>query len=328
VKSNPEDCSDDTVARARQGALTPAEWRGFAIHLAACASCRITWRLMTDFEQSAAVRPRDELIIGRAAEAALAGLHHRRSHAIRVAAAAAVVLLIAGAASGAVILRVRHLADIAERSQAARPGSAKSRGPATPLAARPAAEEPAVSAAPEPSPSSPPAPQSPAPLTRPAPFPSPAAERTAGAESLVAASAPNRPISRRASSRPEDASALFARAVREREQGRASAAIATFRSLQRRFPQTPQALLSLVSLAVLSLDSGDAGAALTAFDAYLAAAPSGTLVPEALLGKARALAALDRRAEAEAVLRELARGYPDSPYARQSIGKHTGGQPP
>jgi TolA-binding protein len=98
--------------------------------------------------------------------------------------------------------------------------------------------------------------------------------------------------------------------------------------LQGRFSQTPQALLSWVSLADLLLGTGDAGSALVAFDTYLAAAPSGALVPEALLGKARALRALGRASEADAVWREISRRYPESPYVGRRIGTRTGSDAP
>jgi TolA-binding protein len=124
----------------------------------------------------------------------------------------------------------------------------------------------------------------------------------------------------------EGAPAIFARAVKEREQGRTSDAIATFRSLQRRFPGTPQAEVSLVSLADLTLASGDATTALEAFDTYLAVAPSGPLATEALLGKTRALGALGRSREADAARAELSRRYPGSPYARPVTGRHIGGE--
>jgi TolA-binding protein len=98
--------------------------------------------------------------------------------------------------------------------------------------------------------------------------------------------------------------------------------------LQRRFSQTPQAVLSLVSLADLLLGTGEPAPALVAFEEYLAAAPSGTLAPEALLGKARALSALGRAAEADGVWREIARRYPDSPYVGRRSGTRTGGNTP
>src|SRR5204862_5305247 len=54
----------------------------------------------------------------------------------------------------------------------------------------------------------------------------------------------------------EDADAVFARAVKERAQGRTFDAIATFRSLQDRFPDSPPAIVSRVSLGDLLLDRG------------------------------------------------------------------------
>ena len=322
MMSIPQACADDRVARARQGALSAGEWQEFATHLATCADCRITWRLMLDFEQSAAPTPGDECILGRAAKLALAGSRGRRVHSFRVGVAAAVTLFVAGVASGALLLRVRHLAVSTVLTDSARSAGTKARARAAVVTEKSAALPTTEPAAIPPAPSGVArlpvagAPRSAHPSRK-------AIERAAG--HLVSASPP--PV---AIEPPlvEDASTLFARAVREREQGRTSIAIATFRSLQRRFPQTPQAVLSLVSLADLSLGTGDAATALAAFEEYLAAAPSGALLPEALLGKARALSALGRAREADAVWREIARRYPDSPYAGRRIGTRAGGDTP
>jgi TolA-binding protein len=110
----------------------------------------------------------------------------------------------------------------------------------------------------------------------------------------------------------------FSRAVAARQQGRLRNAIDAFRALQSRFPETPEALVSWVSLGDLHLRTGDAVEALAAFGAYLRSSPSGILVPEALAGKARALAVLGRRQESEGLWNELARRFPGSPYAQRA----------
>ena len=53
-------------------------------------------------------------------------------------------------------------------------------------------------------------------------------------------------------------------------------------------------------------------------DEYLAASPTGTLAPEALFGKARALEALGKRDDARRVWARLLASYPDSVYAAQA----------
>ena len=304
MRAIPPSCSDDRAARARQGVLATAEWQEFAAHLATCADCRITWRLMVDFEQSAAPEPGDERILERAAKLALAGDLGRRVHGFRVGVAAAVTLVVAGAASGAMLLRNRHLATSPELTKPARSaGTRASRAAASP-AAQPVEADEHAHTSPK------------------------AIERANRHVAIVARNASPPAIAREPALPVEDAASLFARALSEREQGRTSVAAATFRSLQNRFSQTPQAVLSWVSLADLLLGTGDAGAALIAFDKYLAAAPSGTLVPEALLGKARALSALGRASEADAVWREISRRYPESPYVGRRIGTRPGSDTP
>ena len=328
MRSIPPSCSDGRVARARQGLLSPAEWQEFVAHLATCADCRITWRLMVDFEQSAAPAPGDERILGRAAKLALAGSLGRRAHGFRVGVAAAVTLVVAGAASGAMLLRDRHLATSPELAKPARSAGTRASRAAGSLAAQPVeSDEHAAFLTSEPTPALP-APVVVAQAPRSAHAPPKAMERATRHLAIVARQASPPAIAREPALPVEDAASLFARALSEREQGRTSVAAATFRSLQNRFSQTPQAVLSWVSLADLLLGTGDAGAALVAFDKYLAAAPSGTLVPEALLGKARALSALGRASEADAVWREISRRYPESPYVGRRVGTRPGSDTP
>jgi TolA-binding protein len=126
----------------------------------------------------------------------------------------------------------------------------------------------------------------------------------------------------------DDAAGVFAQAVAERQQGRAPMAIAAFRALQRRYPDSREATVSLVSLGDLLLGAGNPAEALLAFESYLLRAPAGTLVPEAMIGKARALAALGRTTEAASTWRAVVRQFPDSPYAQRALGVGTGGTSP
>jgi TolA-binding protein len=300
-------CSDDRAARARQGTLSAAEWQEYTTHLAACADCRVSWRVMIDFEQSAAPAPGDERLLERAARLALAGPRGRHVPVVRVGAAAAIILLVAGVASGTILLRARRAEISVAQSESAHGAHPRPR-----RAAVSSAIESVAAADPEALPTEVAAPSPPAPAAD-APAATVAAPKAAkrGGGHLVAAGG-----HAAAPQTGEDAVTLFARAVSEREQGRTFAALATFRSLQSRFPASPQAVLSLVSLADLALDTGDAATALMACEQYLAAAPSGTLVPEALVGRARALTSLGRAAEADVAWREIARRFPNSPYVR------------
>jgi len=302
-------CSHNRATRARQGALSATEWQEYAAHLAACADCRVAWRVMIDFEQSAAPVPGDERLLERAAKRALAGSRGRRVPAVRVGAAAAIILLVAGAASGAILLRVRHAEIPVANSDPAHPARMRARKAAASSAIQSgaAAESGAL-----PAPVLAPVPPAPAAVEAPGPAGAgPKAMKRAAGHLVAVADHTDAP-------QTEDAPSLFARAVSEREQGRMFAALATFRSLQSRFPRSPQAVLSLVSLADLALDTGDAASALVAFEQYLVAAPSGALVPEALVGRARALTSLGRAPEAAAVWREIASRFPNSPYVRGS----------
>jgi TolA-binding protein len=313
-------CVDDRVPRARRGALSPDEWQDFATHLAGCTDCRIAWRLAVDFDQSAAAEPLDERIIGRGVNAAMDTSPRARVGIVRFATAAAVLLAAAGVASGAMILHKRYVATAQDpvASPSARIG--KVRGPgasnATPLAASTAPTAVVENIPPAALPSLPMVTKSAPAQTAPPKHP----KQLASVVPVAQATSPLEP-----SPQVENASALFARAVAERKQGRVFAAVASFRSLERRFPDSTEAVVSLVSVGDLLLGADDAAQALIAFEGYLVRAPNGTLAPEAWVGKARALESLGRTEEAKAAWRELARQLPDSPYARRARDSRSGG---
>jgi TolA-binding protein len=119
----------------------------------------------------------------------------------------------------------------------------------------------------------------------------------------------------------DEAATLLERAVTARRDGHLQAAIGAFRRLQADFPGTPEGLVSQVSVGDLFLRLALPAEALAAFEAYLRAAPTGALVPEALAGRARALAALGRETESRATWRELARRF----SSQSSVGRRSGG---
>ena len=320
-------CCEDRVALARRGALSPLEWQDFATHLAVCVDCRVAWRLSMDFEHSAAARPGDERIVARGVKLALASSARPHPNLIRFAFAAAVVLVAASAASAALLLHVRHSGPAESphtpgkvrpaKSRGARSNGAMSQVPvaslATPAveipAAHPAPSQAAASAAPAATASaSPPVERANADSTaRPS-------QQVAALDPFERAGSPLSPPP--APPRREDAPGRFAQALAERQEGRGQTAIATFRRLQREFPDSLEATVSLVSLGDLLLGARREAEALLCFEAYLQRAPTGTLVPEAWIGKARALDALGRVAEARSAWNEIARRFPNAPYLR------------
>jgi len=89
----------------------------------------------------------------------------------------------------------------------------------------------------------------------------------------------------------ETAYGLLGQAMAERQQGRLQSAVLALRSLRREFPDSPEASVALVSLGNLLIDDDEATEALPLFQQYRQQSPNGALVPEAMAGQARALAA-------------------------------------
>ena len=118
-----------------------------------------------------------------------------------------------------------------------------------------------------------------------------------------------------AAPRVDPAAALFADANRARRDGNADRAVTLYRSLQSRYPASSESELSRALLAQLLLDRGSPEAALAGFDRYLAQdAP--VLGAEALVGRARALEQLGKKAQAAAAWREVQSRFPGSVHAR------------
>lgn len=94
------------------------------------------------------------------------------------------------------------------------------------------------------------------------------------------------------------------------ELGRANprAALALYEKLRASYPASSEAHTVLPTVGRLRLDLGDAVAALRAFDAYLAR--PGTLAPEALSGRIRALRALGQRSSERAAIAQYLARYP------------------
>jgi outer membrane protein assembly factor BamD (BamD/ComL family) len=108
---------------------------------------------------------------------------------------------------------------------------------------------------------------------------------------------------------------LFARANAARRAGAVSPALVLYRKLMTAFAGSREAQTSAVIVGRLLLDTqGSAAEALASFDRYAAEAPSGNLAEEALLGRAEALARLNRRADEAQALRALLERFPTTAY--------------
>jgi TolA-binding protein len=116
---------------------------------------------------------------------------------------------------------------------------------------------------------------------------------------------------------------ILARAQALRKQRDWSGAARAYRKLVQEFPRSGQARTARVSLGVIQLRHlGQPGKALRNFNAYLEAAPSGALAPEAIYGRASAFRAQGRTDLEAAALSDLVARFPGSiraPAARERL---------
>ena len=312
-------CPDDRLALAARGAIDAAEWETLRTHLDTCTDCTVAWIAARAFDGSAGAEPADERLVRGAARAALAtvGASSRPRRALRsaAAAAAAVILLATAASAGVFIGRRSQRAEVAvdHGTTAARDEGRDRRVPGS---------RPAPAIAPAPAPAATDAPVAPLPSAPSPPVASlPSAPSPRSSRAALGVGPPDGAVG------PSRARALFARATAARQAGRVSEAIALFQRLDAEWPQTPEAIVSRVSLGDLLAARGDAPGALASFDAYLGAAPTGPLVPEALAARARLLSRLGRTEEARRSWDELGRRFPDSPYLSRQHARGEGALP-
>ncbi|HEX6272235.1 MAG TPA: tetratricopeptide repeat protein, partial [Polyangiaceae bacterium] len=143
---------------------------------------------------------------------------------------------------------------------------------------------------------------------RPAPTPGPVAVAVVVAEK-------SEPRARPAS---DSAATLLKQASDARRAGDSERAIALYRRLEHEFPASAEAGLAALPLGGLLLDRGQARAALAEFDRHARSGSGGRLLPEALYGRGRALAALGNRSEERRTWTRLLAEFPESPYARHA----------
>ncbi len=167
------------------------------------------------------------------------------------------------------------------------------------------------------------APPAPSTTAAQAPEPTPAAAVVAPApapepepEPASSVAPPGKPAPSAAPATPS-AAELFARANAARRAKRDAEAVRLYRELQQRYPESREAQASRVTLGQLLLDRTDAKEALGEFDGYLSKS-GGPVSEEALVGRARALDKLGKRAEARAAWQELLKRYPNSVHATEA----------
>ena len=110
----------------------------------------------------------------------------------------------------------------------------------------------------------------------------------------------------------ETPSELFERANKARRGGDDATAQALYHRLVDAHPSSREAITSRVILGRMELARGAPAAALASFDAYLASERRGSLHEEALVGRARSLQTLGRRAEERAAWRTLLEQFPET----------------
>jgi TolA-binding protein len=112
----------------------------------------------------------------------------------------------------------------------------------------------------------------------------------------------------------ETPASLLRLAGEARGRGDVESASALYRRLQREYGDTREAAVSSVPWGGILLRQGQAERALEQFDRYLKTEPRGNLLPEALYGRGRALAALGRGADEKQTWRRLLSEMPGSAY--------------
>jgi TolA-binding protein len=280
------ECHSELVIRSRRGRLSQSEGLALRAHLAGCATCRLSRRVLSDFGEMSAVDHRDDVRIEGLASLARGWTkgrgrtRHPVARRFRFLAFAAGVALLAGSASAAIWLH----------HQPTPIAAAPKLLPLAPRTPAPRLETIARAAAPE---------REAVPELAPTPAPSPVRRR----DLRAATNAP----------RPSPA-LLLRRAGDAQRSGDLPAALARYHQLRRDYATSPEALLATVPLGKLLL-TRNPRAALVELDTYLRSAPSGALVPEALYGRARALETLGDAPRERQTWNRLLATFPDSAYA-------------
>jgi hypothetical protein len=293
------ECRGDLVARERRGELSDADRIALDAHLSACASCRMSRDIQSDFAADSAVEVDDAERIARMSSSARRWSQRRARpparwprRASRIKARTLMLsmgaLLIAGTAS-ATMWWWRATPQVSELRAETHTPVTSSRPRVFPRA-RARAPEPVVS--------------EPVAALEPAPAPPAEAYRRP------------RPHSRSVAVRtpPETPASLLRLASEARGRGDVDVASSLYRRLQREYGDTREAALSSVPWGGILLRQGQAERALEQFNRYLKTEPRGNLLPEALYGRGRAQASLGRSADEKQTWQRLLSETPGSAY--------------
>ncbi len=324
-----DECRGDLLARERRGELSGSDCLALRAHLAECSSCQVARRVFVDFEDVSGVDLRDGARIERMSSAARRWAHQRNRPVsrlwkgrgrLRALGLTACVLLIGGTSSATVwlwkgpaafrlysIMSGDLLPQVPVSRSSGRPSwregdsSAGTSIGLLPSAAIHAGFENAASGVGTP------------PATLPRAVQVTPSGAGAPARSLI------RSASRHSVRVVNELAATPASLLREagdrRREGDAERALRLYRRLQQDFPDSSEAVVSSVAIGGLLLDRKAPRFALAQFDAYLGSSRSGSLIPEALYGRGRALAALGDRQEERQSWERLLVNFPDSAYA-------------
>jgi hypothetical protein len=299
------ECRGDLVARERRGELSDTDRIALEAHLVACPSCRMSRDIQSDFAADSSVQVDDAERIARMSSAARRWSQRRarpparwprRSRRIktRTLMLSMGALLIAGTTASATMWWWRVTPHLPEP---------RAETHATVTSPRPRALPHARVRAPEPLAVEPLAALEPAP---------PAPESSPPAEAYRRPRPHSRALAVRTTS--ETPASLLRLAGEARGRGDVEGASTLYRRLQREYGDTREAALSSVPWGGLLLRQGQAERALEQFDHYLKTEPRGNLLPEALYGRGRALAALGRAADEKQTWRRLLSEMPGSAY--------------
>jgi TolA-binding protein len=273
-------CPDNLLVGMRRGTLSAEEQERLDAHLVQCASCRLTLAVGQDFDAALDTSAGDDLIAARIArDAGRRELAQRGRRARRLSSVAiAAIGVAAGAGLAAAAIGGFRLRAERVESPGVVPAKISTHAPAP----TPVHVEPS-----EP--------------------PLPAIEPNVEQRDAPPVTSP-----------PLSAAELFAKANASKSEGQGRRALSLYGELQKRYPGSAEAEVSHVSLGRVMLDLGQLSGALTQFNRYLSRKPGGSLVQEALFGKASALARLGRTEEERRTWETLLAQFPKSIYRERA----------
>lgn len=281
---HPEGLLDQAVS----GELTRTSESVLAEHLRTCRGCDVHLELA----RNAQPQERDDALLARVVDSAVRtatttpelAIDPAKRHPTRWIAwlAAAAVMLTAAVSLGTVWYRSRH-------------GGGEA--PSPEVNASQEAPPPAVAASPHPSPP----------------------ESTVDFKAIPVPTATPLASGARPRETPSSSQDLLTAADAARRDGNDFEAVKLYRALQRQFPQSVESVTSRVILGrLLLLKLKNPSGALGEFDAYLRGAPRGSMVEEALVGRASALDNLGRATEEREAWRMILDRFPTSVHAERA----------